>query len=332
MDKKGIIDIHISYPPAEQSLALLRTLLDGQFRISTGKEITHPETLQYLVSGRPSEEDLGRCPELKAIIIPFAGIPDTTQTLMQKHPDISVHNLHHNAVPVVENTLALLLAACKHIIPPHNALRENDWRPRYAANPSILLQDKTVLLLGYGEIGSRLARVLDALDMNIMAIRNSIRSPEHDRFAMIYPAHALASLLPRAEILINTLPLTHATEGLIGEKEFFLLPKGAVVVNVGRGKVIDQHAFYLALKSGHLGAAAIDVWYQYPEDEESRADTMPAEEPFGEFDNVVLSPHRAGGLHSEDTERLRMEHLADMLNHAARGEPLPNKVDLSRGY
>jgi len=327
-----MIDVHISFPPAESSLEILDALLDSQFRISTGENITHAEPLNYLVSGRPKRDEITGCPNLKALIIPFAGIPAQTQTLMQEFPNISVHNLHHNAVPVVENTLALLLAACKHLIPAHNALRENDWRPRYAPNPSMLLQNKTALLLGYGEIGSRLGRVLDALDMNILAIRNSISALERDRFAMIYPSGNLLELLPRADILVDTLPLTQQTEGMIGKKELSLLPKGAIVVNVGRGKVIDQHAFYDALKEGHLGAAAIDVWYQYPEDEESRADTMPAEVPFGELDNVVLSPHRAGGLHSEDTERLRMEHLAGLLNHAARNEPLPNRVDLKRGY
>jgi phosphoglycerate dehydrogenase-like enzyme len=208
----------------------------------------------------------------------------------------------------------------------------NDWRPRYAQNPSILLQDKTALLLGYGEIGSRLAKILHALDMHILAIRNSISSLDMDRFAMVYPQDSIHSLLPQADILINTLPLTPQTKGMIGEKELAALQRGAVVVNVGRGEVIDQHAFYQALKNGHLGAAAIDVWYNYPEDEASRADTMPADVSFGELKNVVLSPHRAGGLNSEDTERLRMEHLADLLNHAARGEPLPNQVDLTRGY
>jgi len=326
------IVIHISNPPSENLLDLLRSLLVKRFVISCGKTITHPERVQYLVSGRPHSDEISGCPNLKAVIIPFAGIPSSTQALMKTYPHIAVHNLHHNAVPVAENTLALLLAACKHIIPPHNALRNNDWRPRYSPNPAMLLQGKTALLLGYGEIGSRLAKMLYALDMNILAIRNSLRSPERDRFAMVYPTHALHQVLPQASVLISTLPLTDQTNGMIADKEFSLLPHGAVVVNVGRGEVIDQHAFYQALKSGQLGAAAIDVWYNYPEDEASRVKTNPADLPFSGLENVVLSPHRAGGLNSQDTERLRMEHLADLLNHAARGEPLPNRVDLMRGY
>ncbi len=326
------IHIHISYPPAESSIDLLRSLLVKRFDVSTGEEIVHPESVHYLVSGRPTQDEIKRCSNLKAVIIPFAGIPSEMRAVMRAFPHVGVHNLHHNAIVVVEMTLALLLAACKHIISPHEALRHNDWRPRYAPNPAMLLQGKTALLLGYGEIGSRLAKVLYALDMHILAIRKSISSLDRDRFAMVYPTQSLHRVLPRANVLINTLPLTPQTKSMIGEKELFLLPRGAVVVNVGRGEVIDQYAFFQALKNNHLGAAAIDVWYNYPEDEPSRAHTTPAEFPFTELENVVLSPHRAGGLHSQDTERLRMEHLAALLNHAAHGEPLPNRVELSRGY
>jgi len=324
--------VHFCDPPQEKSLKLLGTLLNGRFQISTGVEIKHQSILDYLICGRPRKEDINNCPNLKAVIIPFAGVPSSLAGILKGHPQISVHNLHHNAVPVVEHTLALVLAAAKNIIPPHNALCKNDWRPRYAHNPSVLLQGKTALILGYGEIGSRLAFIFHALDMKVVAIRKSITIPSHDSFTDIYPSTALHTVLPQTDILINTLPLTAQTEGMIAEKELALLPQGSIVVNVGRGKVIDQHSFYNALKNGHLGAAAIDVWYQYPQNDDSRSNTMPAESPFGQLDNVVLSPHRAGGLNSDATERLRMEHLAHLLNHAARGEPLPNQIDLHQGY
>lgn len=328
----NLIPVHITHPPDKESLSLLRELLNSKITLSTGSSIENKQMLQYLVNGRPKEDLLRSCPNLRAVIVPFAGIPAATQTVMQKFPHLQLHNLHHNAIPVVEHTLALLLAVCKHIIQPHNALSRNDWRPRYAANPTILLTGKTALLLGYGAIGSRLAKILHALDIQILAIRNTIKTIGRDRFATIYPSHSLDKLLPQADIMINTLPLTKDTQGMIGERELSLLPRGAVVVNIGRGKVIKQDAFYHALESGHLGGAAIDVWYHYPENEEDRTDTPPADYPFGKLDHVVLSPHRAGGLHSNATERLRMEHLAALLNHTARGETLPNRVDINKGY
>jgi phosphoglycerate dehydrogenase-like enzyme len=110
------------------------------------------------------------------------------------------------------------------------------------------------------------------------------------------------------------------------------LPDEAIVVNVGRGALIDEAALYEALKSDRLHAAALDVWYHYPPDKESRAATMPAETPLHELDNVVFSPHRSAALHADGGERLRLKALADLLTAAVRGEPLPNRVDLARGY
>jgi phosphoglycerate dehydrogenase-like enzyme len=87
---------------------------------------------------------------------------------------------------------------------------------------------------------------------------------------------------------------------------------------------------YLALRDGRLQGAGLDVWYNYPPDEAARINTPPADYPFSELENVVMSPHRAGG--TLETGRLRMTHLAKLLNMAARGEPIPNCLDLERGY
>jgi phosphoglycerate dehydrogenase-like enzyme len=127
-----------------------------------------------------------------------------------------------------------------------------------------------------------------------------------------------------------TLPLTDETRGLIGEREIGLMPKNSVLVNIGRGPVVEQEALYHALKSGKLHSAGIDVWYNYPPDEEARAHTPPADFPFHELDNIVMSPHRGGG--ASEVEILRMAHLANLLNAAARGDQIPNQVDLKRGY
>jgi phosphoglycerate dehydrogenase-like enzyme len=108
------------------------------------------------------------------------------------------------------------------------------------------------------------------------------------------------------------------------------MPPGGILVNVGRGSVVDQGALYAALKTGHLHAAGLDVWYNYPEKPEKRERIPPADFPFHELDNVVMSPHRGGG--SDQTEVLRMTHLAASLNAAARGEQIPHRVDLAAGY
>ena len=164
--------------------------------------------------------------------------------------------------------------------------------------------------------------------MRVLAIR---RDPGvGSEGVAVHPPGALHDLLPQTDALLLTLPLTAETRGLIGAPELKLLPQGAILVNVGRGPLVDQEALYHALESGKLHGAGLDVWYNYPHDEESRCDTPPADFPFDQLDNVVMSPHRAGS--TQETERLRLIHLAESLNAAARGEPIPNPVDLEAGY
>ncbi len=105
-----------------------------------------------------------------------------------------------------------------------------------------------------------------------------------------------------------------------------------MLVNVGRGAIVEQQALYAALRERRILAAGIDVWYNYPRDETSRTATPPADLPFHELDNVVMSPHRAGALYANENDVLRMEHLAASLNAAQRGESIPNRADLDRGY
>jgi phosphoglycerate dehydrogenase-like enzyme len=188
-------------------------------------------------------------------------------------------------------------------------------------------------VLGYGAIGQRVARVCQALGMHVLAVRHDPLAPgPEDVRAEIYGPAELHRLLPRSHVLIITLPLTEETDGLIGAGELALLPEGALLVNVARGEIVSEAALYRALRDGRLAAAGLDVWYSYPEDRESRTHTPPSRFPFHELDNVVMSPHRGGAFGSNYTEHARVVHLARLLNAAARGEAMTNRVDLSRGY
>jgi phosphoglycerate dehydrogenase-like enzyme len=322
--------VFLPNPPQENELALLRQELDPAITLILGPDLPPAPDYHVLVAGRPSREQLEASRDLHTLIIPWSGIPDATRALMRSFPTVAVHNLHHNAAPVAELTLALLFAASKFLLPLDRALRAHDWRPRYQPNPSLLLQGKTALILGYGAIGRHVGRVCRALGMNVLATRRSVAGASvDDAGVVVYPADRLDELLPRAHVLIVTLPLTEATDGLLDAAALARLPAGAVLVNVGRGPIVDQQALFEALKSGQLGGAGLDVWYNYPEDEGARADTPPADFPFHMLDNVVLSPHRGGAV--RETGALRMAHLARLLNALAHGEAV-NVVDLDAGY
>ena len=311
---------------------LLQARLDPQVELVTGEHLPPSADYQILVNGRPTPDQLTASPFLQTVIIPWAGLSVPTRELLMQHPDLAVHNLHHNAVTTAESALMLLLAAAKLILPVERQFRRQDWRPRYLnPNASLMLHGKTVLVLGYGSIGQQVAKVCQAMGMRVLATRRSLEGAQAgDPYAEVFPAGDLHQLLPQANVLVITLPLTVETHALIGEQELNLLPEKSILVNVARGPIVDQKALYEALKAGRLHSAGLDVWYHYPADEASRAHTPPADFPFHELDNVVMSPHRGGS--SRESGLLRMQHLAELLNMAAQGKALPNKVSLEKGY
>lgn len=323
---------HVLHPPPEGVLQHLFSLLDPNIVVTTGIESLDADT-DVLVHGRPSPEQLALCSQLKALIIPYAGVPaETRNQLLETHPALPVYNLHHNAVSASELALALLLAAAKTVIPADRAFRAHDWRSRYDGAPTMLLNSKTAVILGFGAIGSRIATACHALGMHVHAVRRRV-DPSHAAGPIeMHTLDELPSLLPLAEVLCIALPLTDETEGLIGATEINTLPARCVLVNIARGSIIEEEPLYLALKSGRITAAGLDVWYTYPRTPEAQANTPPSAFPFHELDNVVMSPHRGGAFRLQELERRRMEDLAHTLNAIARNEPVPHRVDLHAGY
>lgn len=323
------LHVHFDRPLADDEAENLLPRLAPGIELTDGPE--PPAHTGILVSGRPTREQLVAAPNLRALIIPWAGLPNDTRDLLRDFPAVTVHNLHHNAAPVAELALMLLLAAAKFALRYDNALRSNDWRIRYERPaPTVLLDSKTALILGYGAIGRRVAAACRALGMATLATRRRLDAPQMAKGTIVHPAGILRDLLPQADALIICLPHTPQTDGLLGADELALLPSHSVLVNIGRGRIVDERALYEALRDGRLRAAGLDVWYSYPPDEAARADWPPSAYPFHELDNVIMSPHRGGA--ADETARLRMTALAEMLNAAAAAREMGNLVDVEAGY
>jgi phosphoglycerate dehydrogenase-like enzyme len=196
------------------------------------------------------------------------------------------------------------------------------------------LHGRTATILGYGRIGQRVGRVCHALDMHVIGIRRHAAEPDPERilddYVELHPPADLRELLPRTDVLVVSVPLTQETEGLIGAAELAQLPREAVIVNVGRGRVIDEAALYHALRDRTILAAGLDVWYHYPMRDEDRGHTAPSRYPFHELNNVVMSPHRGGWITA--AEESRVTELASLLRAAAEGRPIPSAVDKVLGY
>ena len=322
-----MLNVHFNYEPEADHFSFLKNLLADNITLTAGADLPSPADYQILVAGRPSQEALTTSPNLHTLLIPFAGMPQTTRDLMLGFPQIAVHNLHHNAPIVAETIMMLMLTAAKNILQMDTQIRNNDWSARYEPTRAVMLRGKTALILGYGEIGHRVAELCWAFAMEVLATKRTV-TPDMADF--IYPSSRLHDLLPRADFLIITLPQTPETEGMIGETELNLLPEKAILINVGRAAVVDEEAFYHALKDGTLYAAGVDVWYNYPPNKEARKNTPPANFPFHELPNIVMMPHRGGT--TDESEFYRMRALAEVLNVAAAGKPMPHRVDVERGY
>jgi phosphoglycerate dehydrogenase-like enzyme len=329
---RNFMSITVYYPnqPDQEFTDLLGSYLEPGVTLITGKDLPENADYHVLVTGRPTREQMEASPNLQGVIVPWAGVSPGTRELLADFPEVTLHNLHYNDTTTAELGFALLLSAAKFVPHMDKKLRKDDWMPRYLPSPSVLLKDKTALILGYGAIGRELARMCKGMEMTILTTRRSPQLSSDEYADEIHPADALPELLPRANFLLVCLPHTPETEGVIGEKELALLPEKAILVNIGRGKVVQEEALYNALKDGTLHAAGIDVWYNYPPDEEAWPNTDPANFPFRELDNLVMSPHRGGA--TMESEGLRMADLARLLNAAGRGELMPNQVDLNKGY
>ena len=216
-----------------------------------------------------------------------------------------------HAGPLAEFALFGLLAFTKGL---PRLLADAEAR-RWEHYPVGELAGRTVLVVGLGGIGREVARLATAFGMRVLAI-NRTGKAEGAEVDEVHPTSALPDLMPRAQAVVVTLPLTEETEGLIDAAAIGRMPAGAVVVNVGRGGVIDEPALIQALQDGRLAGAALDVFATEP---------LPVESPLWRLPNVVISPHTAA-LSVHENERI-VALFSENLRRYLRGDALVNRVN-----
>ena len=227
------------------------------------------------------------------------------------------------AVPIAEHVMAVVLALAKQI----PFVLENQGQSRWAQNAFVgerlpwLLKGRTLGLVGVGTIGSEIARRAEAFGMRVIALRRRPAYGVIGHVERVYGKDQLDEFLGQCHVVVIAAPLTPETLGLLGARQFAQLPHGALVVNVGRAKIVDTDALIAALKSGHLGGASLDVFPQEP---------LPAEHPLWKTPNVILTPHTSGFRqgHWEEVIELYAENIQRWL----RGEPLKFRIEPELGY
>lgn len=329
-------------------LRLSEQHLDYLRAVSPRLEITqHTITSEQDFSNVLSEEteilythvapfDLRMTPRLRWVQVDSAGVDLLHGTPLWKSaiPITSANGVH--AIQIGEHVLALLLAHAHRLPLAYRWQQRAHWgQPdelRHFITPE--LRSMTLGILGYGAIGREIARLASAFGMHILATKREGSSAVFDGWTpegtgdpegripgQFYDLDELHQMLPACDALILALPKSARTLHLIGETELQLMRPHCVLINIGRGTLIDQHALVRALSEERLGGVALDVTDPEP---------LPTNSPLWHFPNVVITPHVAGlSVHYDD--RI-VELFAASLRRYLHNEPLLNVVQREQGY
>ncbi len=258
-----------------------------------------------------TEKVLANSPDLKLVVVSRGGPVNVNVEAATRHGVRVCYAPGRNATATAEYTIGLLLATLRRIPETHASLSRREWIGDYYSyeNCGLELEGTTVGLVGYGAIGSRVAKVLAAFGAHVL-----VYDPYADASRLAGVAERvedLDDLLRRSRIVSLHARVTPETRGMIGRREIGLMPPGSVLINCARGALLDYDALCDALESGHLMAAGLDVFPVEPVPADSRLFGVP---------NLVMTPHLAGASRAVAEKAARI--VAAEVGRYARGEAL----------
>jgi phosphoglycerate dehydrogenase-like enzyme len=239
--------------------------------------------------GLPTAEDLPHLPRLRWVQTTSTGVGPTVAKIPLDERVIVTTARGVHARPLAEFTFMALLAHFRRLAYLQAEQRAHRWTR--GCNEEIA--GRTLVVLGAGDLARGCAKIARALDMHVIAIgRDSDKVRAHQAlFDEVLPSTQLHAAMGRADAFVITVPGIPGTIGMVDEAALACLPRGAALVNIGRGNVIDEAALIAALRSGHVGYAALDVTLVEP---------LPADSPLWDMPNVLISPHSASTVAAEN--------------------------------
>lgn len=272
--------------------------------------------------GTPDEAVMKAGEKLRWVHIYSAGIEKYTHLPRFKDGKITITNLKiYQGPEIADHAFALLLHLTRNMAEYQQAQEEGTW-PK--SGPTVMplteLRGRTMLVIGFGGIGTQVAERARAFGMKVIAIDEK-DIPLTQTLEYCGRPDELNELLPKADVVVNCVPHTPASEHMIGSTQFAAMKDGTYFINVSRGKVVDTAALVKALESKKLAGAGLDVVDPEP---------LPADSPLRKMKNVIITPHIAGV--SGDRPTRQNELIRDNLGRFARGLPLKNATDPARGY
>lgn len=267
-----------------------------------------PEEVDYIIYAPSSPlQDFTPYTRTKAVLNLWAGVERITgnPTLTQPLTRMVDPGLTEGMVEwVVGHTLRHHLGMDRHIVNPGHV-----WDPTCPP----LARERPVTILGMGALGSACATALRALNFPVTGWSRTAKP------GSLHGEDGLTQALSTARILVTLLPKTPETENLINARTLALLPEGAVILNPGRGPLIDDEALLAALDTGHIGHATLDVF---------RVEPLPQDHPFWSHPRVTVTPHIAADTRAITASKV----IAENIRRGEAGESLLHLVDRARGY
>ena len=231
---------------------------------------------------------------------------------------VMTNNQRLSAPDIAEHFLGLLFGLTRNLDTYIAQQADAQWDRE--GQPAMNVANKTLLVLGLGGIGTEIARRANALGMRVVATRNPSRNgPDFVEYVGL--ADEATKLAAEADFIVNALPLTAATEGLIDEAFFAAAKRGAMYFSVGRGTTTDTDALIAALSDGQIGGAGLDVTDPEP---------LPQDHPLWSMPNVIITPHVAA--YTDESFGRTLAIAMENLQRYVDGGPLLSVVDFEKGY
>jgi D-2-hydroxyacid dehydrogenase (NADP+) len=306
----NILFAHVAYQFAEPFQARGSGLKFKQAKSAAELEAMLPEADVLVVSGLWNNELAHKAPRLRFIQSIGAGTDQFSREVLKAHGIRLASASGVNANAVAEHAMSLMLALSRQLHLLRDAQAAKRWRPMQG-DPAIRedeIEGKTLLVVGLGRIGQRLVQLAKAFGMKVIATR---RDPAAGKGAAdaVHADAELDALIPSADFIALTCPLTPQTEKLFGKAQLAAMKPTAFLINVARGKVVDEPALIETLQAKRIAGAGIDVTVEEP---------LPATSPLWAMPHVILTPHSAG-----ETRRYEdrvIDFLLENVDRLSRGE------------
>ncbi|MFA9559209.1 D-2-hydroxyacid dehydrogenase [Evansella sp. AB-rgal1] len=300
--------LHSTYPQLEFQLCKNMTeaesfLATAEILLTNGFDVTK----EHIINAK----------NLKWIMVLSAGI-DELPLEQIKNRNILVTNVSGiHAIPMAEYTIAMMLQVSRNTKALIKSEQDKHWNSKLVMNE---IHGKTIGILGTGAIGQEVARLAKAFHMKTMGMNRSGREVSY--FDVMYTSAQLHDIVKESDFLLSVLPKTKETDGILTKNEFALMKKNAILINIGRGNVMNDWDLLHALNNGEIAHAVLDVFNEEP---------LPTDHPYWRMENVTVTPHLSGISPKYQSRALEIfeANLKEFLNGR---ENYINKINLSKGY